>query len=128
MRAKSGSVAPNAYGDVSKKLDAAYKSIIYTNLKIKARFPSIQQKIAANPRYAGPGPTKYDTRIPAGEGGLRKGSRNPKYAIGARIPDNKKLNEEEGKPGPGHYNTNGIPGKNYPIKYGTLYDITLGMR
>ena len=28
MRSKSGSVAPNAYGDVSKKLNASYKSII----------------------------------------------------------------------------------------------------
>ena len=42
-----------------------------------------------------------------------------------RYPDNSKVNEEEGKPGPGQYNTRGKPGKNYPIQHGTLYDITL---
>lgn len=95
---------------------------------MKARFPSIEQKIAADPRFSGPGPAKYDTRIKAGEGGLKRGSMNPKWQIGARIPDNSTANEQEGKPGPGHYNTQGKPGKNYPIKFGTLYDITIGTR
>ena len=48
--------------------------------------------------------------------------------MGARYQDNTKLNEEDGKPGPGTYAVAGKPGKNYPIKFGTLYDITLGQR
>lgn len=43
-------------------------------------------------------------------------------------PDNSKVNEEEGKPGPGQYNVSGKPGKNYPIQHGTLYDITIGVK
>merc|ERR1712216_19410 len=76
-----------------------------------------------NPRHSGPGPAKYDTRIAAGEAGLSRGSKNPKWPITSRLLDNSKLNEEQAKPGPGHYDVRGKPGKNYPIRYGTLYDI-----
>lgn len=63
-------VSPDAYGDVSKKLDAIKKSVIYADLKIKPRFKSIEQKIADNPRHSGPGPAKYDTRYAAGQSGV----------------------------------------------------------
>ena len=116
---------PQCYGDVSKKLGASYKTIVYENMKIKPRFPSIQQKIAANPRFSGPGPAKYDTRFKAGDTGWAKGSKNPKWKMagGGAREDTVAAAEAEGKPGPGYYNVSGKPGKNYPIKYGTLYDI-----
>ena len=124
LRSKfAGGPGPQAYGDVSKKLNSAYKSVIYESLKIKPRFPSIQQKIAANPRFSGPGPAKYDTRFKAGDTGWSKGSKNPKWAMGLRIEDNVAQVEQEGKPGPGYYNVSGKPGSNYPIKFGTLYNI-----
>ena len=52
-----------------------------------------------------------------------KGSKNPKWAIGLRIEDNVAAVENESKPGPGYYNVACKPGTNYPIKFGTLYDI-----
>ncbi|CAD7923405.1 unnamed protein product [Amoebophrya sp. A120] len=124
-RSKPG---PDHYGDVSKKFSAIRKDIVIKDLKIKPRFPSIEEKTAGNPRHSGPGPAKYDTRYSAGDGGLQRGSGNPKWTIPAKYLDNSKLNEEEGKPGPGRYNVAGKPGKNYPIKHGTLYDITISTK
>ncbi|CAD7930201.1 unnamed protein product [Amoebophrya sp. A25] len=120
--------APNVYGDVTKKLSAIKHDYLIKDLKLKWRFPTIEQKVASNPRYSGPGPAKYDTRYPAGASGLARGSSNPRWTMPARYLDNTKLNEEEGKPGPGRYNVASKAGKNYPIKHGTLYDITIRTR
>lgn len=121
-------VSPAAYGDVSKKMSAIKENITYTDVKLKPRFLSIGQKIASDPRHSGPGPAKYDTRYNAGDSGLSRGSKNPKWSIAARYQNNSKINEDGCKPGPGHYRTRSLPGKNYPITHGTLYDITLGCR
>lgn len=119
-------VAPNEYGDVSKKLSVIKHDVVYKNLKMKPRFDSIETKIASNPRHSGPGP-KYDTRYNAGDSGLNRGSKQPKWTLTGRCPDNATLIEASRKPGP-QYNTRGKAGQNYPIIHGTLYDITMGGR
>mmetsp|Transcript_7739 Transcript_7739/g.18713 ORF Transcript_7739/g.18713 Transcript_7739/m.18713 type:complete len:235 (+) Transcript_7739:443-1147(+) len=123
-----GKPAPNHYGDISKKLSAIKTDLTIRDLKMKPRFPTIEDKMLNNPRYSGPGPAKYDIRYNAGDGGLARGSSNPKWTMPSRYLDNTKINEEEGKPGPGRYNVQGKAGKNYPIKHGTLYDITIGTK
>jgi len=65
---------------------------------------------------SGPGPGKYDTRTPAGQGlGITMGSRP--------ILDGD-VREAIGKPGPG-YDVITEPGTNSKIRKGTLYDITV---
>lgn len=122
------SIAPNAYGDVSAKLSASKRDVVYKDMKMKPRFLSVEQKYAMRPEGSGPGPCAYDVRIKAGDAGWARGSKNPKWTINCRHLDSKLVVEESRKPGPTDYTTRGKAGENYPIKHGTLYDITMGGR
>jgi len=122
------SVAPNAYGDVTKKISAIKRDVTYKTLVMKPRFPSIDEKYAMRPEGSGPGPATYDVRFKAGDSGWQRGSRNPKWTINCRHLDTRLVVEESMRPAPTEYNTRIKPGTNSPIKHGTLYDITLGQR
>lgn len=71
----------------------------------------------------GPGPGKYDTRIPAGQGSWYYPVPNPAWSMQSRPILDQMLRAGMGRPGAGEYETRVDPGKNSPIRKGTLYDI-----
>lgn len=127
-RISGSGVAPNAYGDVAKKLSKVKRDVTYKSLLMKPRFPSIDEKYAMRPEGSGPGPATYDVRFKAGDSGWARGSRNPKWTINCRHLDTQLVVEQSMRPAPTEYNTRVKPGANSPIQHGTLYDITLGQR
>lgn len=115
---KEASVAPNNYGDVSKQVANTRNNVLRAGITLGRKFPSMEERYRdlSWPK-SGPGPGKYDTRTPAGQGlGITMGSRP--------ILDGD-VREAIGKPGPPDYNVITEPGTNSKIKKGPLYDITV---
>jgi hypothetical protein len=120
---KDDSVAPNAYGDVSKQVGNTKNQVLRANITMHPKFPSMEERYRdlSWPK-CGPGPGKYDTRIPAGQGSWFNPTPNPSWSMQSRPIIDGELREALGKPGPG-FDTRVDPGKNSPVKKGTLYDI-----
>jgi len=120
------SVAPNKYGDVSKQEKSVRRNAHRSNITVKKRFPSMEEKYRERGGgLSGPGPARYDTRIPPGTASLTHASKLPRWTMQRRLEDNTKLMEEFRKPGPDEYSVPIRPGCNSPIAHGTLYDIRL---
>jgi len=109
---KDWSVSPNAYGDVARKLSAIRKDTIYKNIVQKGRLKDPRENSSL-----GPGPARFNVCSKTGVNAY-------KWTINCRHLDTYVYNEEASKPGPGYYETRGKPGENYPIKHGTLCDIS----
>jgi len=120
-----GSVAPNAYGDVSKQVGNTRNVVSRPGITLHPKFPSMEEKYRdlSWPK-CGPGPGKYDTRIPAGQASWTNAVPNPSFSMQSRPILDGSLREGMGKPGPPDYETRIKPGMNSPIRKGTLYNIT----
>jgi len=117
---KDWSVSPDNYGDVSQQLSAARRGRLY-DISVKER----RKERETEGRSPGP---KYDVRIPCGQSGWSRGSKNPKWTICTRHLDVAVYNDAASKPGPAEYTTQKKPGTNPPLNYGTLYDISFKNR
>mmetsp|Transcript_19697 Transcript_19697/g.34947 ORF Transcript_19697/g.34947 Transcript_19697/m.34947 type:complete len:300 (+) Transcript_19697:103-1002(+) len=123
---RDADIAPNTYGDYSAQLSKVKRNSIRAGIKLKPRFPSVEEKARDMSWPAsGPGPAKYNTTIPAGQSSWSRPARNPSFSLGARIILDADLRERMGKPSPGEYNCITKPGCNSAILRGTLYDISL---
>lgn len=121
----SWSVAPNAYGDISKAMNAT-KRKVHRPISLKERYPSMVEKYRQRKDgLSGPGPAKYDTRIAIGESSWAHTPGVPRWTMQTRHLDMSKISEDQRRPGPAEYTTWTQVGKNSPIHHGTLYDITL---
>jgi hypothetical protein len=122
---KDGSVAPNNYGDISKQVMNTRNNVVRAGITLAPKFPSMEEKYRdlSWPK-SGPGPGKYDTRIPAGQGSWFNSTPNPSFSMQSRPILDGALREGMGKPGAGDYETRIDPGKNAPHLHGTLYNIT----
>ncbi len=87
-------------------ISASKRNIIYHNLAMKHRYESNEEKYRYNSE-AGPGPAKYDTRVPAG-------SSEPKIALKSRQLDTRLFKEALFLPGPDAYTTRNPPGYGLP--------------
>jgi len=124
--AREADIAPNTYGDVSSQVSKVRRNTIRAGIKLKPRFPSIDEKARDMSWPAsGPGPAKYNTCLAAGQSSWVRPARNPCFSMGARIVMDGDLRERMGKPSPGEYNCITKPGANSPILRGTLYDISM---
>lgn len=123
---KDGSVAPNNYGDISKQVGNTRSGVLRAGITIHPKFPSMEEKYRdlSWPK-CGPGPGKYDTRIPAGQGSWCNPVPNPSWSMSSRPIIDGELRAGMGKPGAGDYETRIDAGKNSLIKKGTLYDIKI---
>jgi len=121
---KEGSVAPNAYGDISKQVMHTRNNVV-RGVSVHPKFPSMEERYRdlSWPK-SGPGPGKYDTRIPAGQGSWFNATPNPSFSMQSRPIIDQDLRAGMGKPGAGDYEVRIEPGMNSPIQHGTLYDIT----
>jgi hypothetical protein len=101
---------PATYGDVSP-LVHLIKRDPRKDIKLKGRFVR-PGEAGYNPSGGTPGP-KYDVSAKQGEG-VRRVYFNgrPRHATDVT-------------PGPGQYETRSKAGRNYPLVFGTLYDVTL---
>lgn len=118
-------VSPNNYGDVSKHEKCARRNVHRPDITLKKRYPSMDEKYRERSSDSGPGPGRYDIRIPPGKASLTHPSRLPQWTMQTRLEDNTKVLEEMRKPGPAEYAEHLKPGCNSPINHGTLYDIAL---
>jgi hypothetical protein len=123
---KNTDICPNTYGDVSPLVSKVRRNQIREGLKLKPRFPSIEEKLRdANTSMAGPGPAKYDTSYAAGQSSWTRPAKNPSFSIRPRgITASGDLKEMMGKPGP-VYDVISKPGERSPIRHGTIYNIAL---
>lgn len=121
---KDGSVAPNNYGDVSKQVINTRNTVSRPHVKLHPKFPSMEERYRdLSWPQCGPGPGKYDTRIPAGQGSWFNATANPSWSMQSRPMLDGELRAGIGRPGAGEYETRVDPGMNSPIRKGTLYDI-----
>jgi hypothetical protein len=123
---KEASVAPNNYGDVAKLIPNTRNNVNRSGITIHPKFPSMEERYRdlSWPK-SGPGPGKYDTRIPAGQGSWHNPTANPSYSMGSRPILQGDMREAIGKPGPPDYEVITQPGTNSKIKKGPLYNITV---
>jgi len=123
---KDGSVAPNNYGDVSRQVGNTKNQVLRANITMHPKFPSMEERYRdlSWPK-SGPGPGKYDTRIPAGQGSWFNPVPNPAFSMQSRPMLDSELRSGMGRPGAGDYETRVNPGKNSPIQHGTLFDIKI---
>lgn len=122
---KDGSVAPDNYGDVSKALEHTRRNATRSNISMKPRYPSMEERYRdLSWPTSGPGPAKYDTSIGAGKSSWVYPSRLPSWTCQPRGIISGEFREQMEKPGPPDYEVRGKVGANYPIKRGTLYDIS----
>lgn len=121
---KNDSVAPNNYGDVSKLVCNTRNNVLRAGITVHPKFPSMEERYRdlSWPK-SGPGPGKYDTRIPAGQGSWFNPVANPSYSMQSRPILDGEARAGMGRPGPGEYNATVPCGVNSPIRKGTLYDI-----
>lgn len=124
---KGYNVSPDNYGDVAKQLPAARKNAI-RNISLKPRFPSMEEKYRdLSGPLSGPGPAKYDTSIPAGQGSWKNATAAPSWSMAGRQVVDYALIMSMRQPGPSEYTTRLKAGKNSPIRQSgskALYDIT----
>jgi hypothetical protein len=102
---------PATYGDTNP-LVALVKRDPRKNISLKGRFARPGEG-GYNPSNSTPGP-KYDVSRKSGDM-----VRNVYFNGRGRAPDPNKV------PGPGAYETRSKPGRNYPITFTTLYQVTL---
>lgn len=123
---RDGSVAPNNYGDVSRQLGNARRNVTRKGQTLKPRFPSMEERYRdlSWPK-AGPGPGKYDIRIPPGQGSWKNPVAAPSWSMQSRPILEGELRQACMRPGPAEYTTRIPAGKNSPITHGTLYNIDL---
>merc|ERR1719265_333296 len=95
-------------------------------MTLKKRYPSMEEKYRQrSDGLSGPGPARYDIRIPPGKASLSHPSKLPRWTMQTRLEDNSKILEEFRKPGPAEYAEHLKAGANSPITHGTLYDIAM---
>jgi len=122
---KTDSVAPNHYGDVSKQVLNTRNNVLRKSITLGHKFPSMEEKYRdLSWPQCGPGPGKYDTRIPAGQGSWFNPIPNPSFSMQSRPILDQELRSGMERPGAGDYDTRVEAGKNSKIRKGTLYDIT----
>eukprot|EP00403_Amphidinium_massartii_P032236 CAMPEP_0178443770 /NCGR_PEP_ID=MMETSP0689_2-20121128/39095_1 /TAXON_ID=160604 /ORGANISM="Amphidinium massartii, Strain CS-259" /LENGTH=290 /DNA_ID=CAMNT_0020067845 /DNA_START=92 /DNA_END=960 /DNA_ORIENTATION=- len=123
-------VSPAEYGDVTRCLASSSRCSRPKKITIKPHFPSPEEKYRNSASaLSGPGPAKYDIRMPAGQGSWRNSVAIPAYSIGARALQGQEELMKFRQPGPSDYNVRGTAGKPYPIRHATsksLYDVTMG--
>lgn len=121
-------VGPDSYGDVSECLRKCKRNVT-RKISLKPRFPTMEEKYRDHSwPQCGPGPGKYDTRIPTGQSSWTNPSPSQSWTMPPRIMLQSDLREQMGKPAPGEYDTRVPAGKNSPLVHGTLYDITIAGR
>lgn len=119
--AKDGSIAPDNYGDVSRVIGKTRRSTTRSGIKLKPRFPSIEQRyLELSWPKSGPGPAKYNTSNEPGTA-----SNSPAWTCQPRGLTPGDLREAMAKPGPPDYEVRAKVGENSPIKHGTLYNISM---
>lgn len=118
-------MAPNNYGDVSKQVNNTRNGVLRSGITIHPKFPSMEERYRdlSWPK-SGPGPGKYDTRVPAGQCSWFNPVPNPAWSMQSRPILDGELRAGMGRPGAGEYVTRIDPGTNSKIRKGTLYDIT----
>lgn len=121
---KDGSVAPNNYGDISSQVPNTRNVVNRKGITIHPKFPSMEERYRdlSWPK-SGPGPGKYDTRIPAGQGSWFNPTPMPAWSMQSRPILDAELRAGMGRPGAGDYETRTEAGTNSKIRKGTLYDI-----
>jgi hypothetical protein len=121
---KEDSVAPNHYGDISHQVGNTRNNVLRKGITIHPKFPSNEERYRdLSWPQCGPGPGKYDTRIPAGQGSWFNPVPNPSFSMQSRPIIDSDIRAGMGRPGAGDYETRIEAGMNSPIRKGTLYDI-----
>lgn len=121
---KDGSVAPNNYGDISKQVPKTRNVVNRSGITLHPRYPSIEEKYRdLSWPQCGPGPGKYDTRIPTGQGSWTNPVGAPAFSMQSRPILDGEIRAGMGRPAPSDYETRIKCGTNSPIRKGTLYDI-----
>lgn len=128
---KDVNVCPAAYGDISRCIKKVGANCGRTQT-LKPRFPSMEEKYRdlSWPK-AGPGPGKYDTRIPPGQGSWKNPVAAPSWSMGGKPMQDNELRLKTLQAGPAEYDTRAKAGKHGPIRVCTargLYDISLKSR
>lgn len=122
---KDDSVAPNNYGDISKQV-AKTKPSVSRGVSIHQKYPSMEERYRdlSWPK-SGPGPGKYDTRVPPGQGSWFNPVPNPSFSMQSRPILDQELKAGMERPGAGEYDVQTKVGSNSRIRKGTLYDIKI---
>jgi len=123
---RDGSVAPDQYGDVTRQLGNTRRNVTRKHQTLKPRFPSMEERYRdlSWPK-SGPGPGKYDIRIPPGQGSWKNPVAAPSWSMQSRPILDGEMRQACMRPGPAEYNTRVDCGKNSPIFHGTLYNISM---
>jgi len=124
MANKSGSVAPDNYGDVSKHLSNAERNYTRPGITVRSKFPPITQNINKWPT-GGPGPAKYDISYAPGQSSWTHPCKLTSPSFNSRSIADPELRYSMSQPGPDAYNVRIPAGTNSPIKHGTLYECAL---
>jgi hypothetical protein len=132
IRKQGYSVSPDQYGDICRCLPKTKKQVLRKNITCKPRFPSMEEKYRdlSWPK-SGPGPGKYDTRIPPGQSGWKNPVASPAWTMGSKQINDRELLEKVLMAGPAEYTTRIPCGRNNPIRHCSqkaLYDIQLKSR
>jgi len=132
LRGDGVNVSPDQYGDITHCVRHVKEDVTRRGQTLKKRFPSMEQKYRDNswPK-SGPGPGKYDTRIPPGQGSWSHPVAAPSWSMGGKSLHDNELRLKTLEPGPCEYDTRVKAGKNGPIRHCSskgLYDITLKSR
>jgi hypothetical protein len=124
MANKSGSVAPDNYGDVSKHLVNAKRNYTRSGITVRKKFPSVAENCNKWPT-GGPGPAKYDISYAPGQSSWTHPCKLTSPSFNSRSIADPELRYSMSQPGPDAYNVRIPAGTNSPIKHGTLYECAL---
>eukprot|EP00929_Paragymnodinium_shiwhaense_P114399 TRINITY_DN82779_c0_g1_i1.p1 TRINITY_DN82779_c0_g1~~TRINITY_DN82779_c0_g1_i1.p1 ORF type:complete len:333 (+),score=42.60 TRINITY_DN82779_c0_g1_i1:138-1136(+) len=120
MANKSGSVAPDNYGDVAPQLKNARRNASRAGITFHRKIDPLK---AGDP--GGPGPARYDTSYKPGQSSWDHGSKCPSFSMQSRRVVDQELVYKMGFPGPDTYNARMKTGEKPPDRHGTLYDVAL---
>jgi len=122
-----GKIAPNAYGDVSKKINNIRKNYTRRGLTLSPYYMTMQDKFVLNGE-PGPGPAKYNTASKTGQSSLVTPAKIGSFTMGGKPMFDKAVLQRMEEPGPGEYNVQTKAGKNAPHLRGTTQDISLHLK
>lgn len=118
MANKSGSVAPDNYGDVSHQLKNARRNATRSGITFHRKIDPLK---AGDP--GGPGPAKYDTSYKPGQSSWDHGAKLPSFSMQSRRIIDQELMYKMGFPGPDTYNVRFKSGHKPCDRHATLYDL-----
>merc|ERR1719409_462328 len=118
MANKSGSVAPDNYGDVAVHVKNSRKNCTRSGITFHRKIEALK---AGDP--GGPGPARYDTSYKPGQSSWDHGAKNPSFSFQSRRVVDQELVYKMTMPGPDTYNVRFKSGEKPFDRHSSLYDL-----